>query len=298
MDRLTGMAAFVKAADTGSFAAAGAALGLSAQMIGKHVTAIEERLGARVLNRTTRRQSLTEVGRLYYERCRIVLAEADEAEAVVHQHSTTPQGRLRLTAPTTFGAYSVQPLVQAYLHQYPDVRVDLTLTDRFVDIIDEGFEVAIRLGDLADSTLMSRSLAPYELVPCAAPAYLAAHGAPATPADLVAHQCLGFAYASRPPLTDWRFTRDGQVHAVEVEHRLRINDSRLLLSAALDGLGVILGAEVMVREHLASGRLVRLLPAYAGPSRPLHILFPAARWLSPKVRAFVDMAVTALGAAL
>jgi len=286
------MAAFVKAANTGSFAAAGAALGISSQMVGKHVGAIEARLGARLLNRTTRRQSLTEVGRLYYERCKAVLAEADAAENVAHDLAASPRGRLRLTAPITFGTYSVQPLISRYLDRFPDVQVDLALTDRFVDVIDEGFEVAIRLGELSDSTLMARALAPYRLVACAAPAYLAAHGMPATPPALADHLCLGFAYVARPPMAEWRFTRDGQEHAVQVTHRLRANDARVLFAAALDGVGLLLGPEVMVGEALRDGRLVRILPDYEASSRPLHLVFPPGR-VSPKVRAFIDMAVAA-----
>ena len=163
MDRLTSMAAFVTAADVGSFAAAAAQLGMSPQMVAKHVTFLEDRLGSRLLNRTTRRQSLTEVGRAYHERCKIVLAEADAADALAQERRALPRGRLRITAPVTFGAHSLMPLVTRYLRDHPEVEIDLALTDRFVDLVEEGREVAFRVGLLDDSGLLARSLAPYRL---------------------------------------------------------------------------------------------------------------------------------------
>ena len=295
MDRLEGMSAFVKAVDLGSFAAAGGAMGLSAQMVGKHVSAIEERLGARLLNRTTRRQSLTDVGRLYYERCKDVLADAEAAEAVVQEFGASPRGRLRLTAPITFGTYSLRPLITRYMALYPQVDVELALVDRFVDVVGEGFEAAIRLGRLSDSTLMARALRPYRLMACASPAYLEARGTPQVPEDLAEHDCLGFAYWSRPPMTEWDFTGADGARKVQVRHKLLINDSRALFDAALDGLGIMLGAEVMVEGALASGELVRVLPDYEAPSRPLHVLFPGGGRVSPKVRAFIDMVVEEFG---
>src|SRR5260221_4503856 len=173
MDRLTSMAMFVKAVEAGSFAAASPALGLSSPMIGKHVRFLEERLGIRLLNRTTRRQSLTEVGRAFYERCKLVLAEAEAAEALAQDLQTIPRGRLRVNAPISFGTYSLMPALMRYMRQYPEVSVDLTLSDRIVDLVDEGYEAVIRLSVLTDSTLIARSLAPYRLVACASPAYLA-----------------------------------------------------------------------------------------------------------------------------
>lgn len=291
MDRLQSMAVFVKAADTGSFAAAGAALGMSSQMAGKHVSALEQRLGTKLLNRTTRSQSLTEVGRQFYEHCKIVLAEVDTAESVAQDLTSSPRGRLRISAPVTFGTFSLMPLITQYLKTYPEVQIDLSLTDRLVDLIDEGYEAAIRIGPLTDSTLLSRSLAPYRLIACASPDYLAAHGIPASPAELVDHECMGFTYWARPPAKEWLFTQGGRTHSVQVNNRFQVNDARAQLSAAQDGLGVILGAEVMLRADLDSGRLVRLFPDYEAPSRPVHILFPGDRRLTPKLRSFVDLVV-------
>jgi DNA-binding transcriptional LysR family regulator len=270
-------------------------LRLSAQMVGKHVMALEDRLGARLLNRTTRRQSLTEFGRLYYERCKLVMAEVEAADAVARDLHRAPRGRLRINAPVTFGTYGLVPLVARYLRTYPDVDVDLVLSDRMVDPVEESFEAVIRLGPLADSTLVARPLAPYRLIACASPAYLREHGAPAVPADLANHQCLGFAYWSPAPAGAWQFSRDGRTEAVKVRSRLRINDSKALVAAALEGLGIVLGHDALLKNDLAAGRLVRILPDYEAPSRPMHILFAAERRPTPKLRRFIEMVEAEFG---
>jgi DNA-binding transcriptional LysR family regulator len=295
MDRLTSMAVFVKAAESGSFAAAAGALGLSSQMVGKHVLFLEDRLGTRLLNRTTRRQSLTEFGRAYYERCKIVLAEAEAADSLAPVAGTVPRGRLRVNAPVTFGAHCLAPLLARYLQVHPEVEVDLTLSDRFVDLVEEGFEAVIRLGPLRDSTLAARSLAPYRLMACAAPAYLAAHGTPETPADLARHECLGFTEWARDLAREWQFTRAGTIYPAPARGRFRANDSKALLAAALAGFGIVLGAEAVLREAVEAGRLVRLLPEYEPPSRPMHLLFAADRRPTPKLRGFIDLVVAEFG---
>lgn len=295
VDRLTSMEVFVKAADSGSFAAAAAALGLSAQMVGKHVRSLEDRLGARLLNRTTRRQSLTEVGRAFYERCKLVLAEAAAADALAADLRAAPRGRLRVNAPINFGTYRLVPMLVRYLEQHPEVTVDLTLTDRVVDLVEEGYEAVIRISSLADSTLVARSLAPYRLVACAAPSYLTAHGTPVIPADLARHECLGFAYWSRPPADEWQFTGADGVHTVRVGSRLAINNGQALRAAALEGFGIILLSHELLEEDLAAGRLVRVLPGYEPPLRPMHILFAPDRKPTPKLRSFIDFVVATFG---
>jgi len=294
MDRLTGMAVFVKTADTGSFAAAALEFNISAQMAGRHVAELETRIGARLLNRTTRRQSLTEIGAVFYERCRQLLADAEEAEAVASTLSTTPRGRLRVTAPVTFGLFGVTPLVTPYLLDRPEVEIDLTLTDRYVDLIGEGFDAAIRLGPLVDSSLVARALVPYRLVACAARAYLERHGMPSAPADLAHHECLGFAYSASPPASEWHFMDGGQPRSVSIRSRFRANDTRALISAAKDGLGIMMAPEIAVCDELASGALVRVLDAFDGPARPMHIVFPSAR-MTLKLRHFVDHVLVAYG---
>ncbi|KGM35195.1 LysR family transcriptional regulator [Inquilinus limosus] len=294
MDRLTSMAVFVRAVEAGSFAAAAEALGLSAPMVGKHVRFLEDRLGARLLARTTRRQSLTEVGRAFYERCRNVLAEAEAAEALAEDLRAVPRGRLRVNAPVTFGAHELMPMVAGYLRAHPEVSLELTLSDRIVDLVEEGYEAVIRIAPLPDSSLIARRLRPYRLVACAAPAYLAERGTPARPEDLAGHECLGFAHWE--PRDLWQFTdADGREHAVRVTGRASVNSGQALRSAALEGLGIILQPDGLLQDDIAAGRLVQVLPGYQAPSRPMHILFAPDRRPTPKLRSFIDAVVEAFG---
>lgn len=295
MDRLTGMQAFAKAVELGSLTAAAAALGTSPQMVGKHVAALEERLGAQLLRRTTRRQSLTDVGRAFYERCRVILAETEAAEALTRDFGATPRGRLRVGAPVNYGACRVAPLVNRFLRDFPEVQVELSLSDRYVDVVDEGYDAVFRLGPLDDSALVSRRLETHRQVACASPAYLAARGVPVHPEDLAGHACLGYVNWSGRPYAEWRFTRDGRIHAVTVRSRFQVNDGRVLLDAALAGHGVILQPAALVEPAIAQGRLRPVLRDYEPPERSLHLLFAASRPLAPKLRAFVDRVVAELG---
>lgn len=293
MDRLASMAAFVRTADLGSFAATASALGMSPQMVAKHVESLEDRLGVRLINRTTRRQSLTEIGRTYYERCQTVLAEAEWADTLGHEARAAPRGRLRISAPVSFGSNSLVSLVTRYLRENPEVEVDLVLNDRLVDLVEEGFEAVFRIGHLPDSSFMARELTPFRLVVCAAPGYLRGRGVPSTPADLGTHECLG--YARGPSLDEWRFMREGRVHDARVSCRLRVNDAKALLSAALDGFGVAMIDQDLARGALASGRLVRMLPDYDVPARPMHLVYLGDRRQTPKLRRFISAAVQAFG---
>ncbi len=295
MDRLTSMAVFVKAVDAGSFTAAAVNLGLSSQMVGKHVLALEKRLGAPLLHRTTRRQSLTEVGQLFYDRCRTILAEVEGADTLVHELSTTPRGQLRVSAPVTFGACSLAPLVTRFLQEFPGIEVELLLTDRYVDVVDEGYDAVVRLGPINDSNLASRELVRHDQVACASPGYLSAHGIPSTPEDLYAHYCLGFVNWSGRAYADWRFTKEGQVHVVRVRSRFLVNDGRVLLDAAIAGHGIVLQPEVVLRGSLAAGQLVPVLADYMAPSRPMYLLFASQRTQPLKLRTFIDRVVAAFG---
>ena len=296
MDRLTSMEAFVAAAESGSYARAATRLGLSPQMVAKHVAALEQRLGARLLNRTTRRQSLTELGSAYLERCRHILGEAQAADSLAQIMNATPRGKLRISAPVTFGSYSLMPFVTAFLREHPQVEIDLHLTDRYIDLVEEGYEAAFRIGPLADSSLTARPLAPYRLIACAAPAYLAARGTPRVPADLEQHECLGYAYWSRPADNQWQFRHDGQIHEVQVRSRLQVNESKALLSAAVDGFGIVLGPADFLEPARAAGELVQLLPGYEAPSRAMHLLYRPDRQMTAKLRHFVDAAIARFGA--
>jgi DNA-binding transcriptional LysR family regulator len=295
MDRLSSMNAFVMAAELGSYARAAERLNMSPQMVAKHVAALEQRLGARLLNRTTRRQSLTELGSAYYERCKHILTEADAADSLAQIMNDTPRGKLKITAPVTFGSYSLMPLITQFLRDHPDVEIDLHLTDRFVDLVEEGYEVAFRIGPLATTSLTARPLAPYRLVLCAAPAYLAERGVPRVPVDLEHHECLGYAFWSRPADREWVLHQGSASYRIRVASRLQINESRALMSAALDGFGIVLGPEDFLRTALAKGELVRVLPDFDAPSRPMHLVYTANRQRTAKLRRFVDAVLRRFG---
>lgn len=268
---------------------------MSPQMVAKHVVFLEDRLGTALLNRTTRRQSLTDVGRAYYDRCKLVLSEAEAAEALAHDMRSRPQGVLRVNAPMTFGAFTLAPFVTRYLTRYPEMRVDLTLNDRFVDPLEDGVEVMVRIGEIADTALIAHPLAPYRLIACAAPSYLAARGTPKEPADLQGHDCLVYAYWSPSIPCPWVFTREGQSHEVRANGRFRSTDWKALLHAATAGFGITLGPESVLADEVAAGRLVRVLPDYQGPARPMHVLYPAGRRPTVKLRSFVDAVVEEFG---
>ncbi|WP_426110925.1 LysR family transcriptional regulator [Pseudomonas sp. DSP3-2-2] len=296
LDRLTSMTVFVQAARYGSFAAAAEKLNMSPQMVAKHIEALEQRVATRLLNRTTRKQSLTVFGRLYLDRCQSVLAEVEAADSLVQSSHARPQGRLRINAPVTYGRHELVPLITRFLDRYPEIDVELTLSDRLIDPVEEGYEAVVRLGPLQkDLALVARPLQPYRLVACASPAYLLAHGTPQLPSDLISHECLGFAPWVSDLRRNWQFEQDGLVSEVPVRGRLHVNDWEALRAAARDGFGILIGYERALAGDLASGLLVRVLPAYEGPVRPIHLLYAADRQMTLKLRCFVDHLMETLG---
>lgn len=293
MDRFFSMTVFVKAVETGSFSAASEALRISPQLVGKHVQTLEQHLGVRLLNRTTRRQHLTDIGTVFYERARIILAEVEAAEGLAAETRAIPCGRLRINAPVTFGIHALAPRLPEYLRSCPQVSVDLSLSNRFVDVVDEGFDAVFRIGDLSDSSLMARPLAPYRLVLCAAPAYLAAREPIETPQDLPHHECLGFSHTELR--THWTFDGPGGCVTVPISGRLMVDNGESLLPIALAGMGLLLQPFELVAAELASGKLVTVLPEYSIPARPMHILYAPGRRITPKLRSFIDFAVANFG---
>jgi DNA-binding transcriptional LysR family regulator len=262
-------------------------------MVGKHVRTLEEQLGARLIERTTRKQSLTEIGSCYLERCREVLAGVEAADQVAESLRSAPQGRLHISAPVTFGVYCLTPLISAYTAAFPAVQIQLSLNDRVVDMAEEGIDVALRSGTLADSTLVARALRPIEIWAAASPAYLARRGVPSHASDLLQHDGLALtAWGDKP---EWCFSRDDETVSVPVKGGFVSNNGQSLLAAAVDGMGVAVQADYLLRGAIASGQLVRLLPDWQLPLRALHIMRRAERRPSAKLRSFIDFTLAELG---
>lgn len=295
MDRLASMSAFVKVVDTGAFASAAVALDMSPQMVAKHVAYLEARLGSRLLNRTTRRQSLTAIGRTYYERCKLVLADVRWAEEAAEEGRGAPRGQLRINAPLSFGTYMLMPLVTQYLHGHPSVEVDLVLNDAFVDLVEDGYEAIFRVGPMIETSLTAIELRPFRIVACAAPEYLRQRGTPVHPDELSKHECIGQSHWSRPSNYGWRFFDGERLLEPDVNGRLRCNSANAIVVAALAGAGIAFVFEDIIRAELEDGRLVRVLPGHDSPTRPVHMLFHPERRQTPKLRSFIETVVSALG---
>jgi len=294
MDRLAAIEAFVKVAETRSFSEAAVRMHASKSVISRHVSALEAELGARLFHRTTRSLTLTEAGQGYFERATRILADLEEASLAVSQLQSAPRGRLRVNAPMSFGFLHLAPALPDFMALYPELSVDVAMNDRFVDLIDEGFDVAVRIGVMDDSSLIARRLAPIRRVICASPAYLKAHGAPRSPEDLKAHECL--CNSNIATGQEWRFVSgDGKPWTVEVRGRFSVNNGDALRIAALNGLGIAHLPTFIVGGDLQAGTLVTLLDEYVPQPLSLNAVYPHARHLSPKVRAFVDFLAQRFG---
>jgi DNA-binding transcriptional LysR family regulator len=296
MDRFTSMAMFARVVERGSFAAAAEGSAMTPTMVGNHVRELERRLNGRLLNRTTRRQSLTELGRRYYVQCVEILAMVEAAELDAREMQASPRGQLRVSCPVTYGTRALVPVLAKYLDRYPDVQVELSLNDRLVDLAADGFDAAIRIGELPDSGLIARPLRPSPQIACASPAYLARHGIPQVPADLVQHNCLAFLFANGAE-REWSFPRpDGQgAERVVVRGRLDLNGGMALREAALAGLGVILQPELMLKDDIDGGRLVRLFPHWPPSVRPVHVMRLPDTRITPKLESFISFLEETLG---
>jgi DNA-binding transcriptional LysR family regulator len=287
MENLTDIAVFVRVVESSSFTAAADKLGLARSVVSKRVTRLEERLGVRLLNRTTRRLSLTEAGAALFEQSWPALARIEDAELEVTRLQTEPRGNLKVSAPMTFGILHLAPLLPEFLERYPGVQMDLRLDDRFVDLVAEGFDLAIRIAMLADSTLVARRLAPSRMAVCASPEYWRRHGVPQTPEDLRAHNCISYIYTRTPDV--WEFsTQAGDTITVPIRGNLRLNNGLVERTAAVDGVGVAIMPTFYVGEDLQAGRLQPVLTDYPLPELSISAVYPQRKHLSPKVRAFID----------
>jgi DNA-binding transcriptional LysR family regulator len=287
MDRLTSLTAFVRVVDSGGFSAAGRHLNMSTTMVSNHVQALEDRLGARLLNRTTRKVSLTEVGKAYYDRCTQILSDLEQADDIASALQSTPRGTLRVYT-ATHSVPFIAPAVAEFLLSYPEVKVDLTMGERSIDLIDEGFDLAIRLAPPPDSGLIVRSLATWRHVLCCSPVYLGKHGPPRQLSELADHNCVR--HVHYPYQDDWHFVdREGAPASVRVTGNLVTNSGETLRTAALQGVGICLAAGFLVAEDLKIGRLVHLLPEYRPVEFAMNAVYPHRHHLSAKVRTFIDL---------
>ncbi|MGG7877233.1 LysR family transcriptional regulator [Klebsiella aerogenes] len=286
MDKLRGMETFVAVVECGSFTGAAARIEMSAVMVGKYIALLEGQLGTRLLERNTRRQSLTDAGRVYFDEARRVLEQVANAERSVERLRLAPAGTLRVSAPVSFGASIIAPLTASFLQAWPEVRVELDLTNRMVDLVDEGIDLAIRIGDIQRTDLVAKYLAPYRMAICAAPDYLVRHGTPQTPADLAGHQCLSHTvWTAR---NEWRLPGAAEEVRWKRDAVLRCNDGYALRMAAVAGAGLLLQPEVLLAEDLANGRLVRILQNYTPEPRPIHLLWRQDLRPLPKLTRFVE----------
>ena len=287
MDRLDSIAAFVSVVENAGFAAAARHLNVSRTMVSSHVQDLEDRLGVRLLNRTTRRVSLTEIGRQYYERSVHFLAEIDEADSEAGALQASPRGRLRVHCHPTVARF-IAPVVTAYLRDNPDVSVDLRRGDQMIDLLEEEFDLAIRLNVPPDSSLMVRRLTDWRYVLCCSPSYLESHSEPVSPADLSAHNCI--LYTFNPFGDEWRFINpdDGGPLTVRVAGNLVTSDTEVRLHAVIAGLGLGLIPPFNIHEELRTGSLVPLLRNYRTPELSIAVLYPHRQHLAAKVRVFID----------
>lgn len=286
MDRLTLLKSFITVADLASFSQAAQRLGLSKSLVSRHVSGLEAELGVLLLTRTTRRLSLTEAGRAYAERCQRILADLEEADQAIGNLQAAPRGRLKVTAPMSFGTLHLAPVLPAFTERYPDIELDLALSDRIVDLIEEGFDLALRAGRMGDSSLIAKKLCPIRRVACASPAYLEKHGIPARPADLSAHHCLSH---SELAVSEWRFV-DAQKQPTNIAVRgpVRTNNGEAMRHLALAGVGIVYLPTFFIGPDIRAGRLIPLLESFIPQDSALYAVYPHARHLSPKVRVFVD----------
>jgi DNA-binding transcriptional LysR family regulator len=290
MDRFQSLIAFAKVVEAGSFAAAAQRLDVSVSAVSRQVGELEAHLGARLLNRTTRRLSLTEPGRAFHERVQQLLVDLEEAEDEIAAQAVVPRGTLRLTASISFGTRYLASAIADFARRHPQLRFDVELSDQTRDLVDEGLDLAIRIGPIGSQTLIGRQIGVARMLCCAAPSYLARHGTPRAPADLASHACLTYAYAADGSI--WRF-RDARqrLHEVKVTGPAHANNGGMLAALAVAGVGITLEPDFSVVDEVRAGQLVQLLADYAAPPIPINAAYPSRRHLSAKVRTFVDFLV-------
>lgn len=285
MDRLTAIKAFMHVVETGSFTVASERMGLTRAAVSKYVSQLEHHLDGRLLHRTTRHVSLTEPGRLYYERCVDILHNLEEADSTVSGLSHQPRGTLRISVPTNFAALHLVPLVTRFMQNYPDLKVDMMCSDRYVDLVDEGYDLAIRVMDTVDSDMIARRLARCHHVIVAAPDYLAKHPAPKTPNDLKHHACLLYSHTTAGT---WPLAKDGEDHSVKIKATFKSNNPDLLTAAVIAGMGITMLPTFMASDAIRQGEMEIVLEDYDALSINIYAVYASRRFLPAKIRVFID----------
>jgi DNA-binding transcriptional LysR family regulator len=288
MQDLRTLSIFVRVAERRSFVRAAADLGITQSGVSNAISRLEDQLGVRLLARTTRRVSLTDDGAAFFERCRQSLAELEEAELVLKETRLKPTGRLRVDMPVSFGRLKVVPLLGPFQAQYPDLKLVISFTDRYVDLVEEGIDVSVRFGVLQDSSLMARRLTQTQFRVVGAPGYLAKHGRPRTPDDLAGHNCLAFTLRDTRLARDWRFARDGVESTLAPQGNMSFSDGAALCDAACAGYGLAQIHGYYIDNAVTAGKLEPVLEKFRPAIDPIWLVYPQTRHLSPKVRAFID----------
>ncbi len=287
MDKFTAMRVFTKVVEQGSFARAAERLDLSTSAVSRHVNDLEAHLNARLLNRTTRKLSLTESGQAFFERCIQLLSDLEEAETLAGCSTAVPRGTLKLTCAINFGIRYLASAIGVFQQRYPDAHFDVSLSDRFVDLVDKGFDLAVRIGEAGNSNLVARKIGEMRLICCASPAYLKQRGIPHHPADLAAHNCLVYAYLSSK--NHWVFQdKSGHLIDVPIKGSVEANNGEMLIAVAEQGIGIVLEPDFSARIALKAGSLVPILSDYQPRPTTIYAVYPSRRHLSAKVRTFVD----------
>lgn len=289
MDLLRSMEAFVLTVKTGSFAASAISLNTSPQMIAKYVVFLEDYLGLKLLNRTTRSQKLTEFGKQYYEKCLFILDEVKSSKTLAQQFIEEPKGRLRISAPVSYGHFNLISVLSRFMRCYPKVNVDLQLSDRYVDLVKDDFDIVFRIGELSNSSYIARKLNCYKLIFAASPTYLAKNGIPATPNDIKKHQCLIYQYVN-PTKKDylWPFSVNGKVINIPISGSLKSNDTLALANAAVEGLGITMLPQSMLSELIRQNKLFPVLQDFLPPAREVHLLYKSDKQQLPKLKMFIE----------
>ena len=293
MNEFGAIPVFVAVVENDGFSAASRALGISKSAVSKRISQLEKHLGVQLLHRTTRKLSLTEAGERYLEHAAQALTAAGRAEDAVTELQGEPQGKLKISSPMSFGRLHVAPLIPKFMQRYPKLKIELTMDDRNIDLVAEGFDVAIRSGEMPDSTLIARKLAPLRQVLCASPGYVELYGMPVTPPELTERNCILFSYSG--DANEWTLNKDGRSEAVLVSGNYRVNNSEAILVALREGIGIGRLPTFVAGPDLKAGNLVRILESYHIPDHTFYAIFPERQYLPAKVRVFLDFAIETLG---